>query len=119
VAVCLVHTTQGEVSESKTIELNIIRPGVLNAIAFWFSLIGDKEDGNTSFYSTSPLTGTKKSAWKQAVQYLEGEIWVNACMSISLKAVHNSFRIRFELVDAEYSNFFTKTVAAPKYLFNR
>ena len=85
-----------EESDSKVIDLELTCAGRFNAILFWFDL----HMGGGQVLSTRP--GSGMCSLQPALQYLPGELAVEAGTVLGLRCSHNTVRMRFDLEREEY-----------------
>jgi protein arginine N-methyltransferase 7 len=91
--------TPPEEASQHSIDVQFSRPGVFNAVRFWYDLhlYGDVH------ISTGPeAVEAGLKSLRPAVQFLKGQMLVNEEDVIPLVAMHNTVRIRFDIQDAEY-----------------
>ncbi len=96
--------------EAMDVTFQIDRPGVFNAIAFWFEL----HLNDDVRVSTSPHDGTKGQTWQQAVQHLE-EVEVTPGDAVPLIATHDTYGVAFEVNDAKFPDRATRRTGVPLY----
>lgn len=101
-------------SEQKTFDLSFTRRGKFNAVVFWYemTLIDDIK------ISTRPGALDAPSSMRAAVQFMPGQINVDAGMVLPLMCAHNTVGIQFSVEDAEYDNISKKDASFPKYHFH-
>ena len=101
--------------DQKTIDVQFERSGTWNAVLFWYDL----HLAEGIYLSTGPQAveeGLK--SLQPAIQYLDGEMRVEAESTMPLNALHNTVRIKFEVPDAEYSQLLAADASFPHYQFN-
>lgn len=104
-----------EECDQKTIDVQFERSGTWNAVMFWYDL----HLAEGIHLSTGPHAveeGLK--SLQPAIQYLDGEMRVEADAVMPLNALHNTVRIKFEVPDAEYSQLSAADASFPHYQFN-
>ncbi|KAK9825810.1 hypothetical protein WJX74_009582 [Apatococcus lobatus] len=92
-------------SARRTLDVEFTQMGRFNAVVFWFEL----HLGFGITVSTKPGCGLKSMG--PAVQYLAGQLSVEAGMLLPVLATHNTVRMHFDIEEAEYMHL-TKTDAA-------
>lgn len=109
-----------ETSDSKVVELPFTATGSWNAVAFWFEL--QLADGVTlsSRGRLAPAGSAAAAACcdtlQPAVQYLPGELCVEAGRAAPLRCSHNTVRLLFAVDEAEYTHLYKSDAAFPQVL---
>lgn len=85
------HEIDFDNPEVDTLEIEAIKDGQIQAIAFWFDLHMDEEDT----YSSGP--GGELDHWLQAVYFFETPRNVSKGEKTSLKALYSDWMVRFRL----------------------
>lgn len=97
-------------SEVKSVDLEFTKFGRWNVVMFWYKLhlFGDV------WLSTGPQAVAEGLRCLQpAVQYIAGELPVDAGMVLPLVASHNTVRMRFDVESAEFLNLHKPDAAFP------
>ncbi|BDA48465.1 Protein arginine N-methyltransferase 7 [Coccomyxa sp. Obi] len=95
-------------SGRKTIDVEFTSDGICNAVVFWFTL--ELIDGIT--ISSAP-GGSLAPGMQPALQYLAGELRVDAGEVLPVLATHNTVRLRFDIEEAEYLHLAKPDAAFP------
>ncbi|GHP04547.1 hypothetical protein PPROV_000330100 [Pycnococcus provasolii] len=115
-------------SERKTVDIPFTRPGVWNAVLFWYdlNLFQDKVRLSSGLVDGREVSPTLRPA----VQYLAGEIRVTAdrgyeadgsgraITTMPLLCTHNTVRMRFDVERAEYMHLNRADASFPNYHFH-
>jgi len=101
-----------EESDTKIVDLELMRAGRFNAILFWFDL----HMGGGQVLSTRPGSGV--SSLQPALQYLPGELAVEAGTVLGLRCSHNTVRMRFDLEREEYVHLYKTDASFPRQHFS-
>ena len=87
-----------EAAESRLLEVPFTVDGAWNAVLFWYDL----HMGGGECCSTGPDGGM--TSLRPALQYLPGELAVEAGRTAALRCSHNTVRLHFMLDEAEYTH---------------
>ena len=101
-----------EESDSKVLDLEFTGAGRFNAIVFWFDL----HMGGGQVLSTGP--GAGMTSLRPALQYLPGELAVEAGTILGLRCSHNTVRMRFDLEREEYVHLYKTDASFPRQQFS-
>ncbi len=101
-----------EESDSKILDLELTSAGRFNAVLFWFDL----HMGGGQVLSTRPGSGV--SSLQPALQYLPGELAVEAGTVLALRCSHNTVRMRFDLEREEYVHLYKTDASFPRQQFS-
>jgi protein arginine N-methyltransferase 7 len=104
--------TPPEESDTQTVDLAFVCSGRFNAVLFWF----DMHMGGGHILSTGP--GSAVKTLQPALQYLPGELAVEAGMVLGLRCSHNTVRMRFDLEREEYVHLYKEDASFPRYQFS-
>ena len=101
-----------EESDSNVVDLELTCAGRFNAILFWFDL----HMGGGRVLSTAP--GSGMTSLQPALQYLPGELAVEAGTVLGLRCSHNTVRMRFDLEREEYVHLYKTDASFPRQQFS-
>ena len=101
-----------EESDTKVLDLAFTAAGRFNAVRFWFDL----HLGGGVVLSSRP--GSAVATLQPALQYLPGELAVQAGMVLGLRCAHNTVRMRFDLEREEYLHLYKEDATFPRYHFS-
>ena len=101
-----------EESDSKVLDLEFTCAGRFNAVIFWFDL----HMGGGQVLSAGP--GTGMTSLQPALQYLPGELAVEAGTILGLRCSHNTVRLRFDMEREEYVHLYKTDASFPRQQFS-
>jgi protein arginine N-methyltransferase 7 len=101
-----------EHSDTSVVDLAFSQSGRFNAVLFWYDL----HLGGGHVISTRP--GSAVKTLRPALQYLPGELAVEAGMVLGLRCSHNTVRMQFDLEREEYVHLYKEDASFPRYHFS-
>ncbi len=104
--------TPPEESDTQVVDLAFTSSGRFNAVLFWFDL----HLGGGHILSTRP--GSAVKTLQPALQYLPGELAVEAGTILGLRCSHNTVCMRFDLERESYVHLYKEDASFPKYHFS-
>lgn len=101
-------------SDVKTVDVEITRRGRWNAVMFWYKLhlFGDV------YLSTGPeAVAEGLRSLQPALQYIAGELPVDAGQVLPMAASHNTVRLQFDVESADYLHLHKRDASFPQHHF--
>lgn len=112
-----------ETSDTKVVEVPFTADGTWNAVAFWFELqLADgvvlSSRGRLAPRGDAAAAAATCDSLQPAVQYLPGELPVEAGRAAPLRCSHNTVRLLFSVDEAEYTHLYKNDAAFPQVCFS-